>query len=376
MNPEHRHAYSTLAIEGLLQKIRKFMKQAAEEQGLQFLGLVDPHPSERSLRSFRQWLQEGKQAGMSFLSRQAELRQDPANVLPNVQVAAVFAFSYGIAKPGNKSQQAPQIAKYARCRDYHKLLKRKVGALADSLRQEQAIGPYRVVVDTAPLFERDMASRCSLGFIGKNTCYIHPEMGSFLLLASLLLTVTCPTDIPAAIDPTKRLPEGGCGSCRRCQTHCPTGALEQDYQLDARRCLSYWTIEHRGLIPEKYWSYLKDYWFGCDICQDVCPYNRTSFPAISEDVKLSKLANLDLRDVALMDQPHYEEMFAGSAMTRAKRTGLRRNAIIALYAKKDERLPAILQTILSENDLDIVVRDTAIVMQKKIKEENGAQDWT
>src|SRR5690606_6307703 len=131
----------------------------------------------------------------------------------------------------------------------------------------------RVMVDTAPVLERALAAKTARGFIGKNTCYIHPLLGSFLMLGVVLTDIPLPSDERVPVDPARHLPSGGCGACRECQVHCPTGALDADYRIDAKKCLAYWTIEHRGVIPERFWPWIGTYYFGCDICQITCPYN-------------------------------------------------------------------------------------------------------
>jgi len=206
----------------------------------------------------------------------------------------------------------------------------------------------RVVVDSAPILERALAARTRRGFIGKNTCFIHPEKGSFFLLAEILLTLPLPADQPARVDVQHRGPDGGCGSCKRCQVHCPTGALNEAYQLDAKRCLSYWTIEHRGPVPEEFWPYLADYLFGCDICQLVCPYNRGA--VVTSRTDLVRLGDLpSLLAIVTMDQASYVRWFGGTPMTRAKREGLQRNALIAMVVTNDGRLEEALASVTTES---------------------------
>ena len=136
----------------------------------------------------------------------------------------------------------------------------------------------KIAVDSVPIFERAIAAKTEFGFIGKNTCYIHPKKGSFFLLGEIILDEVIKQDSKLAVETTKRTDLGGCGSCKRCQVHCPTGALDKEYELDANLCLSYWSIESRGIIPEKFWPWFSKFYFGCDICQLVCPYNRGDVP--------------------------------------------------------------------------------------------------
>ena len=323
-------------------------------QDLVLLGIASLGP-EQDYSRFQNWLAQGNHAGMEYMERYGHLRQDPRGLLEGARTALSFAWRYG---PASNTDEGSSVAKYARLPDYHKWMRRRgdlvwreIQALIPSDTNPQA----RVCVDTAPLLERSLASRTRGPFIGKNTCLIHPDLGSFLLLGHILTTLDLLPDEQSAVDPQARTPQGGCGTCKRCQVHCPTGALDQDYRLNANLCLSYWTIEHRGPIPIRFWPYLSRYWYGCDICQDVCPYNRVG----SIHVEPSRVRDLDLVDVATMNQLRYEQLFGGTPMTRAGRHGLRRNALIALFVRKDPRL----KTAITNNPADHpTVRATILEM--------------
>jgi epoxyqueuosine reductase len=206
------------------------------------------------------------------------------------------------------------------------------------------------------------------GFIGKNTCFIHPEYGSLMLIGEILLShhLTL-SDSASPVDPNQRTSEGGCGTCRRCQVNCPTGALDTAYKLDARKCLAYWTIEHRGTIPFEFWPHLPTYIFGCDLCQLACPYNRKAIPT-SEPTR-PDLINPDLFDLATMSQSRYEAWMGGTPLTRAKREGLRRNALIAMAVTKDERLAEACAGV-KEEDAEVLHRT---LEQIKTWVNNGGQ---
>jgi epoxyqueuosine reductase len=339
------------------ERIRSICEEFCRANELAFLGIVDLEVSNQDAKWFKQWLGDGKQADMSFLEHNQELRIEPKKLFDGAKTAVMFAFPYGrVQAPGQK----PRIAEYAKFQDYHKILKSYGTSLANQLASELGLEfTWRVFTDSAPILERALAKKTRSGFIGKNTCYIHPEKGSFLLLAELFIALpNVYPDKPAAVDARKRSAAGGCGSCKRCQVFCPTGALDEDYKLDARRCLAYWTIEHRGTIPFEFWPHLKTYWFGCDICQNVCPYNRGVGHNSEENKHRKKhLDHIDLLDVASMNQATYEQLFGGSPMTRAKITGLRRNALIALAVTQDERLETYLP--IASKDPSSLIRDTA-----------------
>ncbi len=334
-----------------------------QEQGLYLLGVV-PLEEEPEFPRFAQWLADGRHAAMNYLEQNLALREDPRRLFPGAINAVVVALPYGEQDASETGVDRPRIAQYARYRDYHRVMRRKCEVILTQLKAVvgDASAAGRAMVDSAPLLERALAARTSAGFIGKNTCYIHPRHGSFLLLAEIVVNFVLPTDAPAAVKPNERDSNvGGCGTCKRCQVHCPTGALDSDYRLDARRCLAYWTIEHRGFVPEEFWPWFGKYWFGCDICQVVCPYNRGSELPKTMTPKLP--AHLSLYEVAVMDQSAYEQKFGGTPMTRAKCEGLKRNALIAMAVTKDEHLASALRH--GEQSDSQVLRDTAAAIKAR-----------
>ncbi len=323
-----------------------------ERQGLVFLGLVKLG-EEPDFARFQQWLAEARHGEMAFLEQHQQLRADPRGLLPGAQQALIFALPY---YQGDRLQAARQgsyrVAQYARLKDYHRSMRQRATGILQELQKHYPGLGGRVTIDSAPLLERALAARTRRGFIGKNTLYIHPDHGSFLLLGEILLDqVLDHPDEPAQVRADERQTDGGCGSCRRCQVHCPTGALDQDYRIDARKCLAYWTIEHRGPVPFTYWPWFRVYLFGCDLCQLACPYNR-QITASSEAAR-ADLAQLDLLDVATMSQERYEGLFGGTPLTRAKRAGLRRNALIAMTVSRDPRVQQAINAV-EEHDPEVL----------------------
>ncbi len=327
---------------------RDQLEHLCKDQGLLLLGLVDLG-IESSYHFFESWLDRGHHAGMQFLERNRELRKDPRGLLLEARQAIIFSLPYF---QGDRLLAAHRgryrVAQYARMHDYHKSMKKKATSILLQLQNDHVGLQGRVTIDSAPLLERALAAQTFRGFIGKNTCFIHPEHGSLMLLGEILLTKEIfASDTAAKINPDERTRDGGCGTCRRCQVNCPTGALDQAYTLDARKCLAYWTIEHRGPIPFEFWKWLPTYIFGCDLCQLACPYNRQS-QQTAEPVR-HDLSNPDLFDLATMDQQRYETWLGGTPLTRAKREGLRRNALIAMAVMQDDRLPAALAKIKTDD---------------------------
>lgn len=316
------------------------IERYCERKGLIFLGGCDLEIRE-DYRRFQRWLERGAHAGMHYLLNYPEVRKFPDKLLLGAKSALVVGMPYyqGDSVGRQPLPASPKIAQYARIADYHKVLKRLTRELIIQLRSEWG-GEYRALVDTAPLLERALARKSGAGFIGKNTCFIHPSQGSFLFLAEILSTLPFGGE---------RVPmQSGCGSCTSCQTICPTGALDKDYVLDANKCLAYWTIEHRGPIPEEFWPYLAHYVFGCDLCQLVCPFNQGITP-----VKVVPRVFPSLFEVAVMDQKSYGHYFGGTPMTRATRNGLRRNALIAMTVTRDPKLQEAMDLCLAVPEFPI-----------------------
>ena len=215
-----------------------------------------------------------------------------------------------------------RVARYALGDDYHEVIKARLYALADWIRDVAPEARTRAAVDTAPVLERELAARAGIGWVGKHTGVLNARVGSWLLLGEVFTTLPLPADEPAT---------DHCGTCTRCIDACPTGAITAPYQLDARRCISYLTIEHRDAIPPEYHAAVGDWLYGCDVCQDVCPHNRDA-PA-AEDPALQPrfpTGSLDVREVLAWTDEEYRARLKGSAMKRVKLPLLKRNAQIVL----------------------------------------------
>lgn len=317
----------------------------ALDAGFTEAGLVAlPHPHQpRDADRFAQWVAAGHSGTMHYLARRDEagelVRARVATPFPWARSAIVCFANYHSAQP-RSVDPAPAgsgwIARYAwssrkdasgvrRPSDYHKVLLKRVKAL--EARLHEAFGSFeaRAYVDTGPVVERALATAAGLGWTGKNTCLIHPRLGSYGFLAVLLTSLEVePAQAPLAV-PDR------CGSCRRCLEACPTNALIAPYRMDATRCISYLTIEHRGPIPGELMEGMGRQVFGCDICQDVCPWNRKAPLAADPDLEpRAELVNPALEALAALNEPEFERNFNGSPVRRARYSGLRRNVAIAI----------------------------------------------
>jgi epoxyqueuosine reductase len=343
----------------------------ALEAGFSEAGLVALPYKEaaRDAERFEAWLASGRAGTMRYLERRAEdgklLRARVETPFPWARSAVMCFAGYQSAQPLSIQPAEPDagwIARYAwssrtdkeeqlRPSDYHKVLKKRLEALEARIRAEQP-GDFeaRGYVDTGPVVERSLAVAAGLGWTGKNTCLIHPQLGSFGFLAVLL------TSLPVQSEtvPTAPLPDR-CGTCRRCIEACPTDALIEPYKMDATRCISYLTIEHKGPIAEELMSGIGRQVFGCDICQDVCPWDQKSLrkAPISTDPDLEPrpdLVNPALEWLASLDERAFEQQFNGSPVRRAGFNGLRRNVAIAIGNSGQSRFAPFLEEWVTAAD--------------------------
>jgi epoxyqueuosine reductase len=272
---------------------------------------------------FDAWLDRGYAGEMSYLLHNAEKRRDSSLPFPGARSAIVVALNYGGTEPSGP------IARYARGDDYHDVMLEKLDALLAWIRSNSGHGvagkPY---VDTGPILERDLAQRAGLGWSGKNTNLLNPQLGSFFFLGALLVDLDLEPDAPFADD--------HCGTCTRCIDACPTGAIVEPHVLDSNLCISYLTIEARGPIPTELREHVGELVYGCDICQSVCPWNVRFSRELSEDAfrpreaLAGKDAGTIARELLAMSPDEFSARFTGSPMKRAKLRGLKRNAAVAL----------------------------------------------
>jgi epoxyqueuosine reductase len=299
--------------------------------GITRLGAAD------TAAEFDEWLARGYAGEMAYIGRWAEQRRDSRLPYPGVRSAVVVGLDYG-----GRSPPGP-VARYARGDDYHDLMRERLHALHDWVRKtisDQVAG--RVYVDTGPVLERDLARRAGLGWFGKNTMLINPERGSFFFLGALFLDLD--------LEPDDRFESDRCGTCTRCLDACPTGALVAPRELDARRCISYLTIELRGEIPTELRAPIGGMLYGCDVCQEVCPWNvrfaeEEKEPAFAPREAIgTKDARMLAREILATTREQYSKAFRLSPMKRAKLAGLQRNAAV------------VLGNLGSDEDLDVLAR--------------------
>ena len=323
----------------------------ALETGFDIAGIAPADPP-AELAFFARWVDRGHAGEMGYLTEQVERRSDLRAAFPWARSVIAVGLQYDT--PGPYSVEAPGdrgwMARYAWGDDYHDVMMAMLRRLADGLAAEA--GPFRsrVYVDTGPVVERAYAAAAGLGAWGKNTCLLHPEHGSWFFLGEVITDLDLPGDAPRA---------DMCGSCTACLDACPTGAFPAPYVLDATRCISYLTIEVKGAIPEDRREGVGRHVFGCDICQDVCPWNRRRRhrgPGAFEP--RPGLLAPDLAELASLDDAMFRQRFRKSAVKRAKRRGLLRNVAVALGNAGDVSRRPVLERLA--RDRDAVVREHAL----------------
>jgi epoxyqueuosine reductase len=290
------------------------LKRRALALGFASVGIapLEPNPHADALDH---WLEAGYAGTMTYLHRQAAKRRDPRLIVPEARIAVVTLTNYfhGSADP----ERSARIAQYAWSRDYHEVLEDRLEGLAAAIRELCPGAHTRCYVDAGPVPERELAQRAGLGWIGKNTMLIDPEIGSFTFIGCVFTDADLPADPPFAAD--------RCGSCRACLDACPTDAFTAPHSLDARRCISYLTIEHRGEFAAEQQAMVGEWLFGCDVCQDVCPWN-VRFARPTTDPDFAPLPVVDSEQWATIDAPAFDRRYGTTPFTRPGLAGMRRNA--------------------------------------------------
>jgi epoxyqueuosine reductase len=305
------------------------IKRLARECGFELAGIARAEPLPDDSERYMAWVERGMAGAMGYLTdRRAGMRADPRSLLPSARSIISVGKLYNGAEPRSTDIDDPElgwISRYAWGGDYHLVVQRGLENLVEKL------GPgheWKICVDTAPLLERSYAREAGLGWIGKNTCLINQEMGSWFFLGEILTSLEIEPDSP---------PPDRCGTCTRCIDACPTQAIPASgYEVDARRCIPYFTIELHGSVPEEMRANIGQHIFGCDICQDVCPWNRRAPVADDPSFEARNFAPA-LDDLAGLTEEQFREMFRASPVQRAKYAGFLRNVAIAMGNSGSEK---------------------------------------
>ena len=330
--------------------LKQTIKDKARQLGFFLTGVTIPEPPPH-YSTFENWLAQSHHGTMSYLEtdRSRTRRADPREILPECKSILVLATPYDSPLPmGEGLGVRGNVASYARGEDYHDVLPARMKELVQFI-EEQVGGPIknRYYTDTGPILERDLAQRAGIGWIGKNTCLINPQQGSYFLLSEIFLDLALEPDPPFITD--------HCGTCTRCIEACPTDCILPNRTLDARRCISYLTIELKDDIPTELREKIGDWVFGCDICQMVCPWNR--FAPEGDSAFSDKESLLSLTGELTLTPQAFNQRFKRTPISRAKRRGYLRNVAVALGNTGDMYALPVLQSVL--NDEEPMIREHA-----------------
>ena len=337
------------------ESITEMIKAEAYRLGFQLVGVTRPDPPAH-FDVYADWLAQGHHAGMGWMGtdRARQRRADPLRILPECQSILVLGIRYPKIPSASHDdgEVSGRIASYSLGDDYHDILPLRLRRMVATI--EEWVGnpvPNRWYTDTGPILERELAQKAGLGWIGKNTCLINQEMGSYFLLAEILLGIELAYDDPVTQD--------HCGSCTRCLDHCPTACIRSDRTIDANRCISYFSIEHKGYIPQELRPRMGTWIFGCDICQQVCPWNR-KVGNLDVDPALSprpEILSSELADDLSLTPQEFNRRFKGNPIKRTKRRGYLRNVAIVLGNMGDRNaIPALVSAL---EDFEPLVRGHA-----------------
>lgn len=352
------------------------LQEIARQVGLVVVAVSDTAALEADRGFLESWQEQGCAAELHYMQREADLLASPLRLLSSARSIVVFGVPYDAVKTRELGPDEGRVARYAWGRDYHKVLRKRLEAFVKGV--EAHIGrtvEHRLFSDSVPLLERALARKSGMGFIGKNTMLIAPRIGSFLFLAEVLWALD--VEVPALNQPQSS--SAGCGSCSRCLDDCPTGAFVSERVLDASRCISYLTIEKRGALTQQEREWLGDWVFGCDRCQEVCPHNfvtlkrgrRASLPELSASAGVGETLLLS-EVLGMRTDERFRERFAGTALMRAKREGVLRNAAVVGANKHATHLLATLEEAVS-SDSSPIVRQHALWSHAVISKREGGR---
>ncbi|TSA35329.1 MAG: tRNA epoxyqueuosine(34) reductase QueG [Verrucomicrobiaceae bacterium] len=322
------------------QMTREKLESISHEAGFDAVGVTlavrAPHAE-----VFLDWVGEGCHATMDWLARDPERRCNPRLVLPGARSVIALAMNYYHPdEPVADGAARGRIARYARGRDYHHLIRKRLREFDRALAEEG--GQQKCFVDTGPILERDFSALAGISWHGKSTLALHPQLGTWFFLAAVITTIEL--EEPGSPMPAR------CGKCTRCIDVCPTNAIVAPYKMDARRCISYWTIEHEGPLPKWIRPLLGDRIFGCDDCLDACPWNRFAKISREADFSARKSSQLSLQEYLALDEQAFRKLFEGSPVRRAGRQGFLRNVCTALgNIGTSADLPALENTRLDDD---------------------------
>ena len=326
------------------EEIKKQITDVAKEIGFDLVRIAPARLPQKYLDKFGSWIESGQHGSMEYLAKRIQNKITPEILLPGVKSVIVLGTNYYFPDTREGKAHEGYVSRYALTRDYHKTLKKKLKRLCATISEQFSAGT-KAYVDTGPILEKAYAETSGLGYIGKNSCLISEDFGSWIFLSEVLTTL----ELPADGKQTKLR----CGACKRCIVQCPTGAINADFTIDARKCISYLTIENKGPIPVELREKVGHWLFGCDICQEVCPHNSRQIPAKLLDYTEIRIKDrlLSLEQIlSINNEKDFLDCFSGTPIMRAKWRGMVRNACVVAGNSGQVKLIPILKKIVGYRD--------------------------
>lgn len=301
-------------MDNLISVVRKL----AFDEGFDDVGYINIESLEFNNKKLDEWLDKGFNASMHYMNRNVDIRKDPSKIIDGAK--SVFIFLQNYYTNESLSDNTYKISKYAYGKDYHKVLRKKLKRISKQIEENHKQLTTRIFVDTAPIMEKALAQKANLGWIGKNSLLINKKLGSYFFICGIA------TNVELTETTSAKEPKNYCGSCTNCIDACPTKAITSPYVVDSNKCISFLTIENKEEIPKQFKGTYSNWIFGCDICQQVCPWNKKVKHHKEPDFKLSdNIKNLTAHDWENIDEESFNTIFNGSAIKRAKFEGLKRN---------------------------------------------------
>ena len=345
---------------------RQILLRRADEAGFDLVGVARAEPLGQGGKRLKEWQEAGMAADMGYMHRPVELLSNPRKLQKSAKSVVSLGVSYYPGDHPENAEGGGRVARYAWGQDYHEVIKERLFRLREELEEELGVRiKARGFTDAVPLLERSAAQHAGLGFFGRNSCLINDRVGSYFFIADLVVDLELEFDPPGV---------GTCGRCTRCMDRCPTGAIKAPGVVDARLCISYLTIENRGEIPRHLRQLVGDWAFGCDVCQEVCPYNkakatRSRWPEFSEEAGAGPYLSIE-KVLEIRTDEEFERRFAGTPLTRPGRAGLLRNCCVAAgNLGLEGAMPALVRCL--REDVSSLVRSHAAWALGEI---GGAED--
>lgn len=337
---------------------KTYIKTIIENEGLEFLGITDTNTDTNIINIFEHWISQYLYLDLKYLLKHLNIKKNIKAVLNEAKSIIIIGLNHYCGDTLNTIYNAsiPTIAQYARFIDYHYILKQKCNIIIQKLKSKYPNLKAKVCVDTAPILEKFLATKTGTGFIGKNSLFIHYEKGSFINLAEIITNLDLNYDRANNLKLSQCMKQ--CETCKLCIQFCPFGAINDNFTINPSKCLSYWSIEAKQMIPEYIWKGFKYYYFGCDICQLICPWNKKAIPTTRSQLNSNPK---DLEKLIYIDKNQFKNYYANSVLSKLKYELFLRNILIALYETKNKNIKNIANKFIG-HDSQILQKTARMIL--------------